>query len=150
MITITIKYNNPIGNFKAIEETETIYCDSVFSEYGTNILYAKSGYNVKAISKSEIVSISGLTAKALPYEKIKEELKKRRENTRYFTKKFYNTFLDCMTLSLNFDATGETEKYKYKIPEENFYRFRYFDPVYKSDFYNKNSGCYCEFLSIYH
>lgn len=52
---VTIKYNDPIGNFKAIERTETFFADSYF--ISGNLYYFKSGFNYKAVSKSELVKI---------------------------------------------------------------------------------------------
>ena len=52
---VTVKYNVPIGNFKAIERTETFFAESYF-ESG-NLVYFRSGYNYKTFSKSEVVKI---------------------------------------------------------------------------------------------
>lgn len=52
---VTIKYNQPIGNFKAIERTETFFADSYF--ISGNLYYFKSGFNYKTVSKSELVKI---------------------------------------------------------------------------------------------
>lgn len=52
---VTIKYNQPIGNFKAIERTETFFADSYF--ISGNLYYFKSGFNYKTVSKSEVVKI---------------------------------------------------------------------------------------------
>jgi len=52
---VTIKYDDPIGNFKAIERTETFYAESFF-ESG-NLVYFRNGFNYKTVSKSEVVKI---------------------------------------------------------------------------------------------
>ena len=52
---VTVKYNVPIGNFKAIERTETFFAESSF-ESG-NLVYFRNGYNYKTVSKSEVVKI---------------------------------------------------------------------------------------------
>lgn len=52
---VTIKYNQPIGNFKAIERTEIFHADSYFTS--GNLYYFKSGFNYKTVSKSELVKI---------------------------------------------------------------------------------------------
>ena len=52
---VTINYNDLIGNFKAIERTETFYAESFF-ESG-NLVYFRNGFNYKTVSKSEVVKI---------------------------------------------------------------------------------------------
>jgi hypothetical protein len=52
---VTIKYNQPIGNFKAIERTEIFHADSYF--ISGNLYYFKSGFNYKTVGKSELVKI---------------------------------------------------------------------------------------------
>lgn len=52
---VTIKYNYPIGNFKAVERTETFFAESFF-ESG-NLVYFRNGFNYKTVSKSEVVKI---------------------------------------------------------------------------------------------
>lgn len=53
---VTIKYNEPIGNFKAIGRTETFTATSFFES--DNLIYFKLDiFNYKTVSKSEIVSI---------------------------------------------------------------------------------------------
>ena len=55
---VTIKYNQPIGDFRAVERTEQFYADSMFEAEGTSLVYFRIGYNVKAVSKNEVVSIT--------------------------------------------------------------------------------------------
>jgi len=148
MIKITIKYNNPIGNFKAIERTETITAEKIFDASGTNLLYYRNGYNTGSVSKSEIIDITGINPHFPEYEIIKAELKKRRENIRYFTKEFYTTFKECYIAGLKARYMDTYKKYLYKNENENFFRYTYYNPVYESDFYKKNSCAYCEFLTL--
>lgn len=54
---VTIKYNQPVGDFRAVERTEQFYADSMFEAEGTSLVYFRIGYNVKAVSKNELVSI---------------------------------------------------------------------------------------------
>ena len=55
---VTIKYNQPIGNFKAIERTETFHAISMFDAPGTSLVYFKTDrFNVRSVAKSEIVSV---------------------------------------------------------------------------------------------
>jgi len=53
---VTIKYNEPIGNFKAVEHTETFTATSFF-ESGNLFYFKVDRYNYKTVRKSEIVSI---------------------------------------------------------------------------------------------
>ena len=52
---VTVKYNVPIGNFKAIERTETFFAESYF--VSGNLVYFRNGFNYKTVSKSEVVKI---------------------------------------------------------------------------------------------
>lgn len=55
---VTIKYNKPIGDFKAIERTERFYAMSYFEPAKTSLVYFKiNEYSYKTVAKSEIVSI---------------------------------------------------------------------------------------------
>lgn len=55
---VTIKYNIPIGNFRAIERTETFHAVSKWEVEGTSLIYFKTDrYNVRTVAKSEIISI---------------------------------------------------------------------------------------------
>lgn len=69
------------------------------------------------------------------YEQIKSELKKRCNSVKYFTPDFYRDFLEDRKKSFkSFTAGNGWMKY---------------EKTEKSDFYIKNSGTYCEFLSVY-
>ena len=55
---VTIKYNQPIGDFKAIEKTETFHAINKWEVAGTSLVYFKvDRFNVKTVAKSEIVKI---------------------------------------------------------------------------------------------
>lgn len=57
---VTIKYNVPIGDFRAIERTETFHAISSWEVEGTSLVYFRTDrFNVRSIAKSEIVSIEG-------------------------------------------------------------------------------------------
>lgn len=56
---VTIKYNQPIGNFKAIEKTEKFYAKSMFKTAGSSLIYFKvNDFEYKTVSKNEVVSIT--------------------------------------------------------------------------------------------
>lgn len=78
------------------------------------------------------------------FETVKKELNSRRENTKYFTKDFYNTYLKALQTGLRIDEEGKDDSYK---KGGITLRHRY-DEIYTSKFYQLNSGCYCEFLSV--
>ena len=80
----------------------------------------------------------------MDYSAVKNELKKLVSSTRHFTKDFYNVYLKAIETGKRIDEAGKDDKY-YK----NGILLRHrFDEVYQSEFYNKNSCAYCEFLSI--
>lgn len=57
---VTIRYNDPIGNFKAIERTETFRAIGMWATPGTSLIYFKTDrYNVRSVARSEIISIEG-------------------------------------------------------------------------------------------
>lgn len=59
-MTVTIKYNVPIGDFRAIERTETFHAISYWEVPGTSLVYFRTDrFNVRSVAKSEIVSIEG-------------------------------------------------------------------------------------------
>ena len=80
----------------------------------------------------------------MDYQAIKTELKRRRENTRYFTRDFYKTFIACRAAAYRAAEKGSPDRYE----KDNVILYHSFDPVYNSRFYQDNGGCYCEFLSI--
>lgn len=73
------------------------------------------------------------------YELCKKELKNRRENVKYFNMDFFNHFCEYKRLSFlsNNDNSYDLKRGEY---------IKQF--IFTSDFYNKNSCAYCEFLSI--
>lgn len=55
---VTIKYNVPIGDFRAIERRETFHAISSWEVPGTSLVYFKTDrFNVRSVAKDEIVSI---------------------------------------------------------------------------------------------
>ncbi len=55
---VTIKYNVPIGDFRAIERKETFHAISSWEVPGTSLVYFKTDrFNVRSVAKDEIVSI---------------------------------------------------------------------------------------------
>lgn len=80
------------------------------------------------------------------YKIIKAELQKRRENVKYFNMDFFKMYIDAIKAGKAAEDAGTLEKEKYKNGLITL--FHYFDPIYTSDFYTKNSGCYCEFLAV--
>ena len=55
---VTVRYNIPIGDFKAREYTETFYATRKWKASGTNLVYFQTDrYNYKAVAENEIVSI---------------------------------------------------------------------------------------------
>ena len=55
---VTIKYNVPIGRFRAIERTETFHAISSWEVPGMSLVYFRTDrFNVRTVAKSEIVSI---------------------------------------------------------------------------------------------
>ncbi len=80
----------------------------------------------------------------MDYKAIKTELKRRRENTRYFTRDFYKMFLACRAARYAAAEKGSPDRYE----KNGIILYHSYDPVYNSRFYQENSCCYCEFLSI--
>ena len=55
---VTIKYNKPIGNFKAIGKTETFHAISKWKPEGTSLVYFRTDrYNIRTVAESEIIKI---------------------------------------------------------------------------------------------
>ena len=55
---VTVKYNQPIGDFKAIEKTEQFYAERMFETAGSSLLYFKvNDFSYKTVSKNELVNI---------------------------------------------------------------------------------------------
>lgn len=58
MMRVTIKWNQPIGDFRAIEKRETFNAISYYKPVGTSLIYFKlDRFNTRAVAESEIVSI---------------------------------------------------------------------------------------------
>lgn len=58
MLKVSIRYNEPIGNFKAIERRETFRAVSYWQPEGTELIYFKlDRFNVRTVAKENIVSI---------------------------------------------------------------------------------------------
>ena len=72
------------------------------------------------------------------YRTVKNALASRRSNIKYFSKKFYDLYIECreeVKKNLGHGLDPETARKSYR-------------PVQESDFYNKNGSAYCEFLEI--
>ena len=82
------------------------------------------------MSKNEIMVL---------YKICKEDLKTKRKNIRYCNYSFFEKFIEYQRLAfLAAKNSKYNDEYK-KYLEEH---------IFKTDLYNKNSGCYCEFLSV--
>lgn len=79
------------------------------------------------------------------YMDCKQALQARRENTKYFNRAFFNTFVKCCKDRANNIKNNIDDSYF----KDYVLLFRSYDAVYNSAFYNKNSGAYCEFLSVF-
>ena len=78
------------------------------------------------------------------YDKVMAELEKKCRTVRYFTKSFYETFVSCREAVKKCNEEGRDDSYM-----SGNVRLRHsYDPVYRSDFYVKNSCAYCAFLEI--
>ena len=82
----------------------------------------------------------------ITYDAIKNELKRRRENTKYYNKSFYKDYKNASETLEKLRENGKLAEDRYEIDGIGY--FHSYDKIYASDFYNKNSACYCEFLSI--
>lgn len=78
------------------------------------------------------------------YNEIKNELKKRRENVKYFNRDFFNKWIEAVQENEKNIKAGKNDSYKNGC----ITLYHCYDEIYKSNFYNKNSGCYCEFLAV--
>ena len=82
----------------------------------------------------------------MSYKEIKAELSRTCSSVKYFTEDFYRTFLACVEKRKQCVEAGVDDSY---MAENGYVRlYHSYDPVYRSAFYNKNSGTYCEFLSL--
>ena len=80
------------------------------------------------------------------YNLIKTELKKRRENTKYFNYDFFKTYVAAIQAGKKAADAGKIENERYT--KNNIILFHYFDNIYNTPLYIKNGGCYCEFLAV--
>ena len=78
------------------------------------------------------------------YQIIKEELKKRRENVKYFNRAFFNKYVQAIKDYETLKKSGIDDSYKDGI----ITKYHHYDNIYIDNFYVKNSGCYCEFLAV--
>lgn len=80
----------------------------------------------------------------MTYEQIKAELSRRRNRITHFTRKFYQEFCAAQRAAKHTAENGIDLHYW----KDGVYLNHAYDPVYESNFYRKNGGAYCEFLSI--
>ena len=80
------------------------------------------------------------------YSDIKRVLSIQGNNTRYFTFEFFQNFVTAYKQRCNNLKNNIDDSYY----NNNVLLFHCYDSIYQSKFYNKNSGSYCEFLSIFH
>lgn len=73
----------------------------------------------------------------MEYKKVKEELKKRRPDVRFFNKKTFETILKDRQEAHKILENGGNAQEFYKSSE-----------TVKTRFYLENGGAYCELLSI--
>lgn len=91
---------------------------------------------MRTIGRTEIMSKKEIMAL---YKICKDDLKTRRNNIKYCNYIFFEKFIEYQRLAfLAAKNSKYNDEYK-KYLEEH---------IFKTDLYNKNSGCYCEFLSV--
>jgi hypothetical protein len=78
------------------------------------------------------------------YKIIKNELQQRRNNTKYFNYTFFVTYIQALKDREKAIKAGLDESYK----KGYITLYHYYDEIYKTDFYNKNSAAYCQFLEV--
>ena len=78
------------------------------------------------------------------YKIIKEELKARRENVKYFNYDFFTKWIEAIQEREKTIKAGIDASYK----KGYITLYHYYDNIYKTDFYNKNSAAYCQFLEV--
>ena len=79
------------------------------------------------------------------YENVKALLSARRHNIKFFNRAFFNAYMKACSIARR---NAENEVDDSYTDEEGIVRYHSFDEVYSSDLYNRNSGTYCEFLSV--
>lgn len=82
------------------------------------------------------------------YKSIKQELMHQRESVRYFNRAFFGVYLEWYRMWMEIaclkekgDAAGAEELTKKR-------HVFFLENIMTSSFYQKNSGCYCQFLEI--
>lgn len=75
----------------------------------------------------------------------KKELARRSANTKYFNKKFFDIYADCYKKAQENDENGIDTFY---TDENGILKNAAYNPVFETEFYNKNSCGYCEFLCV--
>ena len=78
---------------------------------------------------------------------IKNELKNRRENIKYFNRAFFKMYLQVIQARENHIKAGTLDAQRYT--DGLVIKYRYYNPVYNSNFYIKNGPAYCEFLAVF-
>lgn len=78
------------------------------------------------------------------YNIIKTELKRRRENTKYFNYAFFEKYIKAIQAYNNNLKAGIDDSYKDGIVT----KYHHYDDIYNDKFYMYNGGCYCEFLAV--
>lgn len=78
------------------------------------------------------------------FQAIKEELKKERESTKYFTKQFFAIYSEALETIKRNNEKGIDDSYN----DNGIWTRHAWDEVRKTDFYIKNSCAYCTFLQI--
>lgn len=80
------------------------------------------------------------------YNLIKTELKKRRENVKYFNMQFFKLYVDAIQAGKKAVDAGALDNERYT--KNNITLYHYYDNIYNTPLYTKNGGCYCEFLAV--
>lgn len=86
----------------------------------------------------------------MSYEEVKQILAERCSSTKHFTKKFYKEFLEAKAKAEKHWKDGTIDEVRYTINDNGteIVLNHCYDNIYASNFYNRNSGAYCEFLSL--
>ena len=81
----------------------------------------------------------------IAYKEMKTLLKKQCSNIKYFTADFYDMFKKAYRDATKAIINGDDKRYR----KNGILLNHCYDPVYESEFYNKNSGAYCSFLELF-
>lgn len=84
----------------------------------------------------------------IPFEVVKKELSKRRNNIAYFTNSFYNSYLEAVKESAKLHSSGNKSDYTAIGAEGTIKLSHSFDKVKESEFYKQNGSAYLCFLDI--